>query len=56
MIDPDNHDFRLTKDATFLVDKANGTYAPKYDYEGNTRPSGKSDIGAYEYDPHSGGN
>jgi hypothetical protein len=49
MIDPDNHDFRLTKDATFLVDKASDTYAPKYDYLGNARPYGNTDISAYEY-------
>jgi hypothetical protein len=48
MTDPDNHDFRPTSDADILLGKASATYAPKYDYLGNARPSGDKDIGAFE--------
>jgi hypothetical protein len=55
MADPNNHDFTLTSDADILLDKASDNYAPKDDYFGNTRPSGKSaDIGAYEYTSSTG--
>jgi chitodextrinase len=46
-VDPANWDFHLTS-TSIARDKANATYAPATDKDGNTR-NGPPDAGAYEY-------
>jgi hypothetical protein len=47
-LNPSRYNYRLTGSGSYLVDKGNGSYAPKNDYDGNSRDA-SPDIGAFEY-------